>query len=320
MNLFNSLKPLLESPVPELDRRIICCLNLSYGILERSCRLTLWKEQADRPRLMSKKFWLSIGTSPLYYVLSALKRSFGRWKGKDGSHLMNIHVPNQNYKYVSIIEKGDFISNREEAVVQHFTPKQGDFVIDVGAHIGRYTLVSSKLVRPTGRVIAIEADPDSFDLLNQNIALNGLSNVLPINCAAYSQQTEITLYRPSPSSLYRGIITTRAERAIFWLSEHQNYVKVCANTLDEILHLNGKRKINWIKIDVEGAEFEVLKGATQLLSESDELSILVEIHDILDRHHEKNIIDFLRSLNCEIKFVQSYDRTTEKHMIFLKSK
>jgi len=262
---------------------------------------------------LTRKFWCSEARSVSYPILSAFQRYFGIRKGKDGSHLMKIYVPKHNYKYISRIEKRDFTPNREEDILQHFTPKLGDVVVDVGAHIGRYTIISSKLAGPNGTVIAIEADPDNFDLLNENIALNGLSNVLPINCAAYSKQIEITLYRQSSSSVYSSVITTRAP-------ENHNYVKVPARTLDEILHLNGIRKVNWIKIDVEGAEFEVLKGAAQLLSKSDDLSILVEIHNILDSNHEKNIINFLHSLNLDIEFVRTYDNSIEKHVIFRKSK
>ena len=57
----------------------------------------------------------------------------------------------------------------------------------------------------------------------------------------------------------------------------QKYIEVKANTLDSLLLENGIKEVNWIKIDVEGAEFEVLKGATNKLLSSKDISLLIEI-------------------------------------------
>ena len=96
-----------------------------------------------------------------------------------------------------------------------------------------------------------------------------------------------------------------------------NYVEVNADTLDSILKLNGINQVNWIKIDVEGAEFEVLKGSTETLS-GENVSLLVEIHNIDDPSHYHNIIDFLKYRNYEITFEQRYDGSGESHVIFRK--
>ena len=74
---------------------------------------------------------------------------------------------------------------------EHFNPKEGDIVVDVGAHVGHYTLISSKRVGQNGKVVAIEADPDNFEMLNRNIKLNGLTNVIPLNYAVYSEVVKV---------------------------------------------------------------------------------------------------------------------------------
>lgn len=76
-----------------------------------------------------------------------------------------------------------------------FTPKKGDVVIDVGAHIGIYTLVSSKRVGASGKVITIEAASSYFKMLQENIRLNGLNNAVAVNCILYSKDMPFSLSR-----------------------------------------------------------------------------------------------------------------------------
>jgi FkbM family methyltransferase len=166
------------------------------------------------------------------------------------------------------------------------------------------------LVGKIGRVVAIEADPDNFQLLKRNIALNNLTNVLSLNYAVFSTKTRIKLYEQSASAKYNSLILTRAK-------ETEKYAEVNADTLDSVLELNGINQINWIKIDVEGAEFEVLKGATNTLSREN-IALLIEIHNIGDSNHYDNIIDLLKRYNYEIAFEHHYHDSGESHVIFRK--
>ena len=219
-------------------------------------------------------------------------------------------MPRHHYQYFCRIEKGDFLPGHEGYILTKFTPKEGDIVVDIGAHIGRYTITSSKQVGNTGKVVAIEADPENFQLLKRNIALNKLTNVMPLNYAVFSERTKIKLYEQSASAKYNSIMLTRAAKT-------KNYVEVNADTLDSILNLNGVNRVNWIKIDVEGAEFEVLKGSTKTLS-GENTYLLIEIHNIEDPSHYDNIVNFLKDDNYEITFEQGYEASGESHVIFHK--
>jgi FkbM family methyltransferase len=230
-------------------------------------------------------------------------------RNKDGVPLLKIHVPKHHYKYFCRIGKGDFLPGHEDHILERFTPKEGDTVIDIGAHIGRYTITSSKQVGNTGKVVAIEADPDNFQLLKRNITLNNLTNVLPLNYAVFSTRTRMKLYEQSASAKYNSLMLARTRT--------KNYVEVNADTLDSILEENGVNQVNWIKIDVEGAEFEVLKGSNKTLSGED-VSLLVEIHNIDDPSHYDNIIDLLKYRNYAITFENRYDGSGESHVIFRK--
>ncbi len=295
----------LEGPIPLLDAFTLPILKFSYITLRVLLKLLLGRQRRNKIHFL-RKFWLE--TSPSYLLMARLDRFFHR--SKDNVNLLKIHVPRDHYQYFCRIGKGDFLPGHESHIVGRFTPKEGDTVIDIGAHIGRYTIPSSKKVCNTGKVVAIEADPENFELLKRNIALNKLTNVLPLNYAVFSTRTRMKLYEQSASAKYNSLMLARAAKT-------KNYVEVNADTLDNILKLNEVNQVNWIKIDVEGAEFEVLKGSAETLFGED-LSLFVEIHNIEDPSHYHNIVDFLKHRNYEMTFEQRYEGSGESHIIFRK--
>jgi len=128
--------------------------------------------------------------------------------------LLKLNVPKYNYKVYCPANKDDFINMtiREDDLLERFNPKEGDVVVDVGAHIGRYTLISSKRVGPKGKVIAIEAHPSVLKMLNKNIKLNHLTNVTALNYAVYSKETKIKLYdhrKQVDATIYNTVMTGR---------------------------------------------------------------------------------------------------------------
>ena len=207
-------------------------------------------------------------------------------------------------------------------IERNFTPKEGDIVIDVGAHIGPYALKASKRVGLNGKVIAIEADPENFDILNRNIQLNKLTNVIALNYAAYSKEDKIRLYLlkvdKSSYTKYNTIMIDRAQYYNEKNFDEKNFVEVKANTLDYLLQSIGIKheQVNWIKIDVEGAEYDVLKGAKNILSKSKDISLLIEIHNLIKHNTTlyEPIKEFLNSYNFKIEYENVVD-TGERHII-----
>jgi FkbM family methyltransferase len=204
----------------------------------------------------------------------------------------------------------------EDDIIKRFTPKEGDIVIDIGAHIGLYTIISSKRVGANGKVVAIEADPSNFEMLNSNIKLNQLTNVIPLNYAVHSKETKVKLYLPSGESGFTKYNTIMPN----WINAQEKFVEVNANTLDYLLQLNEIRQeeVNWIKIDVEGAEFEVLKGATNVLSKSKDIAILMELHGPPHVYRPK-VEEFVNLYNFKIEFEKSYEENGSMHIIMQKS-
>jgi FkbM family methyltransferase len=225
-------------------------------------------------------------------------------------------MPKYSFEFYCRNNKDDFkvMTIHEDDILEHFLPKEGDIVVDIGAHIGLYTIISSKRVGPNGKVVAIEADPGNFEILNRNIQLNKLNNVIALNYAAYSREEQkLKLYLLSGKSGFTSYNTILSN----FVRSDEKFVEVNANTLDYLLHQNGIDAVNWIKIDVEGAEFEVLKGATSILSKSKDIVLLIELHDINYDYRPK---DFIKSYNFRMKFEKSYQENEIMHMIIKKSK
>jgi FkbM family methyltransferase len=288
------------------DKCLLFVLKIIYLGLRILLRLVLGKKRRDR---LYVQRGLDFGV--FWY------KSF-KFLRPGNSDLLKFRVPKYNYEFYCRINKDDFkiMTIHEDDIIEHFTPKQGDIVVDIGAHIGLYTIISSKRVGTKGKVVAIEADPGNFEMLNRNIKLNQLTNVIPLNYAVYSKETKIKLYLPSGESGFTKYNTIMSN----WVNTEDKFVEVNANTLDYLLQLNQIREeqVNWIKIDVEGAEFEVLKGAQNVLSKSKDIALLMELHGPPNVYRPK-VQELLNLYNFKIELEKSYEENGSMHIIVQKS-
>jgi FkbM family methyltransferase len=139
--------------------------------------------------------------------------------------------------------------------------KSGDCFIDVGANIGYHSLLSASLVGKTGRVVAIEASPRVYGHLIENLQLNHIENVRALNVAASESPGEVDLFE-GDNCLQ---ITTSATLA---QDRNCNFVgRVQALPLEMLVTKEELRTARIIKIDVEGAEWNVCKGLMPVLHE-----------------------------------------------------
>lgn len=171
-------------------------------------------------------------------------------------------VPKRSDSVMSILPYHE----REELTFLKEKLKPGDVFIDVGAHLGGYTIPAAKLVGPNGIVIAIEPSP-IFKYLVASILLNSLSNVVAINKAAYSSKAKLKFaYNPRKAGIAHILDDN--------LNDDFGIIEVEAETIDNIVKKYIPNKlIKCLKIDVEGAEVEVLKGAEQTLKKVDYIII-----------------------------------------------
>jgi FkbM family methyltransferase len=290
------------------DKFLLFFIKIVYLSIKIILVLVLGKKRANR--LILKK--------NLQYANLVIRSYNHLKKGQRNGELLKFKHPIQNFEfYCRNLEDFKIMTSHEKDVLEYFTPKANDIVIDIGAYIGSYTIMASKSIGEKGKVVAIEADPNNYDMLIRNINLNTLTNAMTLNYAVYSKETMIKLYIPTTVngsySEYAKYNTVMSQRA----HGEQKFVEVNADTLDNLLLQNdiNYEAVNWIKIDVEGAEFEVLKGSVNVLSKSKDISILIEIHNIEEgKNFYKEILDFLGNYNFKIDFEKTYE-SGEKHVL-----
>ena len=147
--------------------------------------------------------------------------------------------------------------------------KPGDVFIDVGANLGLHTIAAARAMHGRGRIVAFEPYEPTKRLLEKSVWMNGFSGMVEIHQAAVSS-------RAGHHRLFLGV--TSGHHSLFPLSvpsgTKERPVDVPLVTLDGILAANSV--VNLIKIDVEGAELEVLKGAESVITRNDEIALIVE--------------------------------------------
>jgi FkbM family methyltransferase len=146
----------------------------------------------------------------------------------------------------------------------------GDVFIDVGANIGTFTIPAARRVGSSGRVVAIEASPEIFNNLKKNVAVNDVSNVELI-CAAAGASNDNSEFYPAPIDHFG--MGSRAPQF------NAAAISVPGVTLDSLVERLKLPSVDLIKIDVEGFELDVLKGASGLIESERPPLIIFEFCD-----------------------------------------
>lgn len=138
--------------------------------------------------------------------------------------------------------------------------KPGQVFIDGGANFGIYTVAASKIVDDSGLVLSFEPSVESFPVLERNVEINQFHNVKLFKSALSSEEGTSRLYHidNAPNS-YSLNSDSKSDTT---------FEEVTTKTLDDIMLREGIEKIDFLKLDVEGAEEEVLRGASSVLIQS----------------------------------------------------
>jgi len=134
----------------------------------------------------------------------------------------------------------------------------GDTFIDIGANIGLMSLHAATILRGSGKVISFEPFPSAYDILVQNISLNKFRNIEAMNLAIGSMNGTVDIFA-NPA-------INRASSSLIRPNHAETSHRIAIKKLDDYLEERGYNRIRCIKIDVEGWELEVLKGAVNTLS------------------------------------------------------
>jgi FkbM family methyltransferase len=157
------------------------------------------------------------------------------------------------------------ISGRQERQILQQLLRPGMTVLDVGANQGLYTLLVADLVRP-GRVFAFEPQPLLYQQLVANVQVNNLDNVVCNNVAVSNSSGRLTLQS--------GAINWGDNRIVTDPTPASGQIEINSVSLDENFT---ERKVDFLKIDVQGWEAQALLGARRLLEENVDLLVMFEL-------------------------------------------
>jgi FkbM family methyltransferase len=150
-------------------------------------------------------------------------------------------------------------------VMEHVRLADEEVAIDIGANIGWYSVLLSRLSAPRARIYAFEPDVESFVLLQRNLYGNGASNVTAVNCALGAE--------PGTGELRRYKHSNNGRHSLLGAADGRDTLQVRIRTLAGFWQEQGlaERPLRFMKIDVEGFEYFVLRGAGPLLGRCEQL-------------------------------------------------
>lgn len=159
----------------------------------------------------------------------------------------------------------------EEYAKKNFDIKSCDTVIDVGAHIGLFTLYASQSCK-IGNIYSYEPVKENFEILKENMNINNLKNVKIFNLAVSNSNSTITLFMNNDESGHS------------MFSESSENIIVKSTSLMKIFDDNKIKECNFLKLDCEGAEYEIIEKLPSTYFEMIE-KIIIEYH-MVDSHPE----------------------------------
>lgn len=183
---------------------------------------------------------------------------------------------------------------QDEIYEKVYKPKKGDVVIDIGAYVGMFAVKMALCVGDSGKVIAIEPAVNNREYLYRNTENIKNIIVMPVALGASNGMGDLFISHDSPCH-------TLIERP------HSHTEKVVINKLDTLLEQKHVDKVDFIKIDAEGYELEILKGATDTLMSSKPKLAIASYHNLPNGEGELPYVkQYLDKLGYKTKIVNLY--------------
>ena len=210
--------------------------------------------------------------------------------------------------------RGHLILNRYEPTTTWLIKniiKSGYNVIDIGANIGYFTLLLAKLVGTRGIVYSIEPEPRNFLLLRRNIQLNDYRNVILEKKAISNKKGEISF-----------LLSTESCPRITLESNLNNENMIFVETIPLDNYFQENIDINFIKMDIEGAEYHAVKGMSNLIEQNKTLTMVSEFYPELLRMLEVEPSEYLELLSSHgfhfyniNEYKKKVERTNKKELL-----
>ncbi len=198
------------------------------------------------------------------------------------------------------------VGTYEPTMVKVFKEKvmSGGTVLDIGGHIGYYTLLAAKGVGKNGKVYVFEPDIANRLLLNKNIETNGCKNIIVVDKAVSEKTKEMTFFLSSDNDAHHSLVENGGKKE----------VRVQAVSIDDFFK-NRIPQVSVIKMDIEGGEFGAVKGMKNLIENNKKLSLFIEFSpQALKRagNSPESLLDLLEKLNFTLYVIDENRGKVEK--------
>ena len=150
--------------------------------------------------------------------------------------------------------------------------QEGMICLDIGANLGYFTFLESLKIGKTGRVISVEPAPSTFELFEKNIKLQKHQNISSYNFAFSDKESTVDFFISNSSNWSRII----AEKDTYH-GDKGDIIKIKCRTIDNFIKELELKKLDLIRVDLEGYEFEIFEGAQKTLSELKPM-LQIEVH------------------------------------------
>jgi len=194
-------------------------------------------------------------------------------------------------------------SNPDKYIFSKFISKN-DTVIDIGANIGLYTNFFRELVGRNGFVHSFEPIPNTFRKLEYSTKKYSPIDNYKLNMIGlHSKEVISNAFIPNQISGHASI----ANHSKIWKTNFIEKVEIGLTTLDKYYEVNNFKNVNFIKIDIEGSEYNALKGSKQVINQH-KPTLCIEVNSDLMNYYKKgptDLIKFLKILNY--KNIYYYD-------------
>lgn len=196
--------------------------------------------------------------------------------------------------YTDNVFANEQLANEVRGYTTYYALKKGDFVIDAGAYTGLFTLYASKKVGQKGKVIAFEPDPYNYIMLQRNLKLNKVKNVIVVKKGLFSKDDTVPF---DIQSIGSNIVSINHA-----FHNRKTINKITVTALDDELDRLHIKKVDFVKMDIEGAEIEAMEGLKRTIKANKNIHFAIASYHIVNGKKTKFFLEkFFKQLKFHVK-------------------